>query len=122
MAAWASVLADAFDCDTCTRHRSGSFVCSMQDGHIDRDKALEIIAGAKLAAAMPMIFRAEAVGICPRVLLTRFASLVAKAHSWWENGQLGLTLLTAPAWVDDAFGVLTAERNKAMRYQMKSKG
>lgn len=120
MAAWAPVLAEFFDCDSCTRGASGILACP-KESHVDKSEALELVAGGKFPSSMPMIFRAEACGVCPRVLLSRFSALVAKAYSWWENGQLGLTLVTAPAWVDDAFGILSSERAKAMRYQLKNK-
>ncbi|MCK4521002.1 MAG: hypothetical protein KAU20_00380 [Nanoarchaeota archaeon] len=114
MAAWASVLADSFDCIGCKR----SLSCPMKS-HIDEEESLELIAEAELPKMMPLIFKAEAVGICPRVFMGQFSLHVMKCHSWWEKGQLGVDLLQAPAWVDSAFNILSSERMKARIHLMR---
>lgn len=65
---------------------------------------------------MPMVFRYENIGVCPKIMLTDFSFYVMKAHSWWDKGQLGVNFLEAPAWVNEAFSALTSERNKALRF------
>ena len=116
MAAWLSVMGSSFDCSACKR--PSSFLCPKRD-HMENSEIMQRVADSPMPKSVPTIFKMENEGICPRFMVTPFAGMVAKAHSWWENGQLGLTLFTAPAWVDDAFNVLASERNKAQMFRMK---
>ena len=120
MVAWASVMGDSFNCGTC--NRPPSFLCPKRD-HVDNETIMQRIADSPLPKKVPMIFRAEAVNLCPRFLFTPFASFVTKVYSWWEKGALGVDLLHAPAWVDEAFRILETERAKAreFKYQQNRK-
>jgi len=40
---------------------------------------------------------------------------VQQAEAWFESGQLGVTFITAPAWVSQAFGILSAETSRATK-------
>ena len=82
---------------------------------------MQRIADSSMPKKVPDIFKMENEGICPRFLLTPFSTMVSKAYQWWENGQLGLTMFTAPMWLDDAFEVLASERNKAQMFRIKHK-
>lgn len=116
--AWASALRESFDCSSCNRRKNKSFLCPL-DHHIDKKEVLKLLAEKKFPSKMPMIFRIEDLGYCPRLFIGEFAAFVSKAFSWWETGQLGLTLITAPAWVDDSFTLLTNERSKARAFLLK---
>lgn len=118
MAAWLSAVGENFDCSACKRPLS--FLCPKRD-HIENSEILQRIADSPMPGKVPDIFKMENEGICPRFLLTPFSAMVAKAHSWWESGQLGLTLFTAPLWLDDAFRVLVSERSKAQMFRMKNR-
>jgi hypothetical protein len=80
-----------------------------------------MIAESHLPNQMPVIFKAEAVGGCPKVLISPFAVQVAKMTSWWETGQLGLNLVTAPMWVDEAITVYKNASNRASQFKMKER-
>jgi hypothetical protein len=59
------------------------------------------------------------VGVCPRLLVSPWAAGVVASMSWWEQGALGVTYLTAPAWLHHAYGLISRERVAASRYHLE---
>ena len=118
VAAWSSVMGSNFECGSCKR--PASFLCPKRD-HLEDAEIMQMIADSPLPKSVPMIFKAEAVNICPKFLLTPFAIYTAKIYSWWEKGNLGVDLLSAPSWIDDAFRILESERAKARDFSYQQK-
>mgnify|MGYP001239266612 CR=1 FL=1 len=56
------------------------------------------------------------VGVCPRLLVDPWATGVVGSMSWWEQGALGITYLTAPAWLHHAYSIIGRERIRASEY------
>lgn len=112
MAAWLSVLGDRWNCDNCHRPET---ICS-RTGHTI-DDAGPLLAEAKVPPSVPLVFRAESVGVCPRLFMTGFGRLVGDAYDWWDRGQLGLDFMTIPAWINAAFHLFAAEVSKAMEFK-----
>jgi hypothetical protein len=113
--AWLSALGDRWNCDTCRRV---GFLCS-RDGHIDRAEVDRRLAEAPVPMTVPLVFRADAASVCPRVLAGPFGMAVSEAYGWRENGGLGLTFLTAPMWVGQALGQFGSELMKALQFNRK---
>lgn len=57
------------------------------------------------------------VGVCPRLLVTAWASGVIGAEAWWQQGALGVSYLEAPTWLHHAFGLIGSERIAASEYK-----
>lgn len=62
-----------------------------------------------------LIFTADRIGVCPRLLISKWAGYVMQARNWFENGQLGTNYIDAPAWVATAFSLLSSEITKAYK-------
>ena len=118
MVAWASVIGESLDCSKCKRPKT--FLCPKRD-HIGNEELLQMIADSPLPKSVPLALKAEQVNICPVFFLTPFARLVTKAYNWWESGQLGMTLMDAPYWIDEAFSILSSERSKARSFRVKNR-
>jgi len=56
------------------------------------------------------------LGVCPRLLVSQWASGVVAAMNWWEQGSLGLTYMNAPTWLHHAFALIGRERISASEY------
>lgn len=106
------MVGENFDCKRCKRK---NFICPMTDQEIPDDLE-ERLEQAHLPSSMPEIFKYENIRVCPKVKLSDFSSLVIRANNWFEKGQLGMTFLDAPIWVDEAFSILNSERNKALKF------
>lgn len=66
------------------------------------------------------MFTAVRLRICPRLLVTPWASYVLQARAWYETGQLGVDFVNAPDWVSTAFGILDSEQSKAMDFKREN--
>lgn len=115
--AWLSATSDSFNCKNCKRK---NFVCPM----LDHKKPIDLeerIKKANLPSAMPLIFKYESIGVCPRIAITPFSQLVAKAYQWWEKGQLGINYTEAPIWVDQAFTIYANNLGRARQFVSKQR-
>jgi hypothetical protein len=45
---------------------------------------------------------------------------VLAARAWWDHGALGVDYLTAPAWLHQAFAVISREQCRAMKYRSET--
>ena len=112
--AWLSVMGDSFDCTNCVRT---GVLCAKNDH--DPEQVRQRLAEAKGPKSVPVIFKAESVGVCPVTLISPFAKHVAEAYVWWEKGQLGM-LNDQPSWVGPAFRVYGGALRKAMDFKRKT--
>lgn len=114
VAAWLSVMGERFRCEDCNR----TGVLCARDGH-DQEQVRQRLAEAKGPRSVPVIFKAESVGVCPLCLATPFARLVADAFAWWEKGQLG-KFQDQPSWVGEAFKVYGSAISRALEFKRKT--
>ena len=105
-----SVIGGDWKCETC---RKTSHLCPLRQGDIEegRRRLAEVKGGA------PDVFRAEMAGVCPKLFLNRWSIEVMRAKNWFEAGQLGVTYLTAPVWVPEAFSIIGAAQGDAYKYR-----
>ena len=113
--AWLSCTGKEFSCEHCKRK---NFACA-KTHCLTPDEIDEKLQQGKFPKSMPLIYRAESVGICPKLLISDFSQTVSKAHAWWEKNQLGVNFLEAPAWVDEAFTVYNNSKSEAINYMQK---
>jgi len=113
--AWLSALGDRWNCDTCRRV---GFLCS-RDGHIDRAEVDRRLAEAPVPMTVPLVFRADAASVCPRVLVGPVGMAIGDAYGYYESGQLGLTFRDIPVWVNDALKRFGSELQKALQFKRK---
>ena len=66
------------------------------------------------------MFAASRLKICPRVLMSEWAGYVMKARSWHETGQLGVSFITAPEWVNHAFALLDNATTEALDFKREN--
>lgn len=114
MIAWLSVMGDRFRCGDCAR----TGVLCARDDH-DPEQVRQRLAEARGPKSVPVIFKAESVGVCPMCLATPFARSVADAYAWWEKGQLGM-FSEQPTWVGEAFKVYGSALGKAFEFKRKT--
>ena len=53
--------------------------------------------------------------------MSDWAGYVMKARSWYDTGQLGISFITAPAWVSHAFAILDNQTSAALDFKRENK-
>ncbi len=112
---WLSLVSDIYDCSKCKRDYK-TFACPNHE-QVDMDWVYKLLEDSNLPSSMPDVFKLEQLNICPLVLRSAFTNSIARAFNWWEKGQLGMTYLESPAWVEQAFSLLSAEREKVRAFK-----
>ncbi len=58
-------------------------------------------------------------GVCPHGAITELAGLVHRCRTWWEQGQLGMTLMSTPLWLIEAMEHYGVALHEAMNWQVR---
>lgn len=104
-------MSDRWKCDTC--NRTDLSVCPLRNPDAYREAEKRVALAPRMPGSQPFVFRLDAMGVCPWAFITDFTRQVAKAKTWWANGQLGVSYLESPEWIHDAFTVYAYEYNNA---------
>lgn len=75
------------------------------------------MAESKVPEIIPVVFRADAAGVCPRAFLTGLGRAVGEAYAWWEKGELGFDFTNVPMWLSEGMKIFAEETMKAIEFR-----